>query len=63
VQIEAFLSDNRPTAAGSGKKRTVGAHFHKTGATYQPNGARECARRWRQIATSQLRAENGFWRP
>lgn len=30
---------------------------------YQPNGARECARRARQIAAGSLRAENGLRSP
>jgi hypothetical protein len=49
-----------PVYIGSGKRKTVGAHYHKTGKTYQPNGARERARRDRQIQLGALRYENGL---
>lgn len=37
------------------RRNTYGAAFRASGATYRPNGERECARRRRQIARGMLR--------
>jgi len=33
----------------------------KTGLTYKPNGAREIARRTRQVLAGSLKPDNGYW--
>lgn len=54
-----------PTALAALASRTIGGKVRrnrKPALRWKPNGARECARRRRQIAAGILRAENGLVR-